>query len=330
MTNKGSFDVEDKIRNLKNILNRKKCFKLICGAGNQNLQEIEHLIALYAKAGCRFFDLAADEKVLIAAQKGLDFSIPKEEQKNYHFCISIGTKEDQHIQKAKINPDLCTKCKKCKIMCPTKAINDYLQVIKNKCIGCLKCKNVCKYDAIEIYSENKLINLAAYQLFNPSCIELHASDTDEVEADEIWDYLNKNFDGFLSLCIGRGKLSDSKILSRIEKFVNKRNPYTTIIQADGKPMSGGEDDFQTTRPAVETGALIQTLNLPFYLILSGGTNSKTVQLAKEESVNIHGIGVGSFARKIVKRYIEREDFLKNKKSFYKALTIASKIIKSFQ
>ena len=89
------------MNNLEKLLNEKKCFKLICGAGNENLQEVERLVALYAAAGCHFFDLSASEEVLKAAQRGLDFSIPKEKQKDYHFCVSIGTKGDQHISKSK-------------------------------------------------------------------------------------------------------------------------------------------------------------------------------------------------------------------------------------
>ena len=44
---------------LKNLLESKKCFKLICGAGNEDVKEVEKLVALYSKAGCRFFDLSA-------------------------------------------------------------------------------------------------------------------------------------------------------------------------------------------------------------------------------------------------------------------------------
>lgn len=313
---------------LKKLLDEKKCFKLICGAGNENLQEVERLVALYAQAGCRFFDLAADEKVLQAAQRGLDFSIPKEEQKDYHFCISIGTKNDQHVQKARIKQDNCKRCEQCRIVCPQKAINEYLKISKEKCIGCLKCKTVCKHNAIEIYSQNKPFNLPAFQPFNLACIELHASDTDEAEVDEIWKYLNNNFKGMLNLCIGRQKLSDEQVLNRIKRLISNREPYTTIIQADGQPMSGGQDDSETTKPAVDMGKLVQSAKLPVYLMLSGGTNSKTAQVANSCQVNFNGIAIGSYARKIVKEYIEKEDFLKNKTIFEKALKIAKELIKS--
>lgn len=315
---------------LKDLLEQKKCFKLICGAGNENLQEIERLVALYAKAGCHFFDLSSNKEVINAAQRGLDFSIPKEEQEDYHFCISIGTKNDQHLQKVKINNDVCTRCLKCVEVCPQNAINDKCKVQTEKCIGCLKCKYACKFDAVEIFSKNKLIDLSTYQISNLSCIELHAGDTDEQEVHEIWDYLSENFNGMLSICLGREKLSNEQILNRIKRLTKDRKPYTTIIQADGSPMSGGEDDYKTTLQAVAMAEIIQNEKLPVYLLISGGTNTKTAELANLCGVAFNGIAIGSYARKIVKDYIEREDFLKNKAIFNEALKIAERLARLTQ
>ena len=301
----------------------KSCFKLICGAGNENLDEVEKLVAVYAAAGCKFFDLAASEEVLKAAQRGLDFSIPKEQQKDYHFCVSIGTKNDAHFQKARINSDKCKRCEKCIIACPQKAINQYFKVVEKNCIGCLKCETVCKFNAIEIYEQNQLINLSTDQLFNFSCIELHVSDAES--ALEKWAEL-KDFDGMLSICLGRKVFSDEKIAELLKKMIAQRPPYSVIIQADGNSMSGGEDDFETTLPAVGTGLFIKSLNLPAYLILSGGTNSKTAQLCEKKGLGINGIAFGSYARKIVKKYIERDDFFENDENFEKACTEAKKLI----
>lgn len=313
---------------LKNLLEQKKCFKLICGAGNENLDEVENLVALYSKAGCHFFDLSANEEVLKAAQKGLDFSIPKEEQKDYHLCISIGTKNDKHVLKAVTKAGRqegkrasCLNCEQCIKICPQKALTKArrqedkragIEIIDKYCIGCGKCVEICPQNLIELTKNSKKTCLPALLPSCPlSCVELHASDTDEQEVDEIWDYLSKNFDGMLSLCLSREKLSNEQILNRIKRLIKDRKPYSTIIQADGSPMSGGQDDFKTTLPAVAMAEIISNANLPVYVLLSGGTNSKTAELAKLCGVDFNGIAVGSYARKIVKKYIERKDFLKN-------------------
>lgn len=313
---------------LKDLLEQKNCFKLICGAGNENLEEVEKLVALYAKAGCHFFDLSANEEVLKTAKHGLDFVVPEYKQKNYHFCISIGTKNDQHMQKAKINNQLCTKCGKCINICPQNGINKNFTVSEEKCIGCLKCEQICKSNAIDTYSKIQPINLDILTTNFPqlSCIELHASDTDENEINIMWQYLNKNFDGMLSLCLGRATSSNEQIINRIKQLIKDRKPYTTIIQADGSPMSGGKDDYKTTLQAVAMAELIQNENLPIYLLLSGGTNSKTAQLANLCEVDFNGIALGSYARKIVKDYIKREDFFTNQVVFDEAATHINNIV----
>ena len=132
------------------------------------------------------------------------------------------------------------------------------------------------------------------------CLEFHAMGLDEVEIETKWDYINSVYSGMLSICTSRGKLGDEQMIARIKKMIANRAPYTTIVQADGFPMSGGEDDFKTTLQTVATAEIVQNANLPVYLLLSGGTNSKTAELARMCGINYNGIAIGSFARKIVK------------------------------
>ena len=132
----------------------------------------------------------------------------------------------------------------------------------------------------------------------------------------------------MSICLNRSKLGDEKIVKRIKKLLEKRKPYTTIIQADGAPMSGGLDDYKTTLQAVAMAEIIQNADLPVYTILSGGTNSKSTELARLCSVDIVGVAIGSYARKIVSDYIKREDFFENKEIFNKALKIAKNLVET--
>ena len=84
---------------LQDLLEKRNCFKLVCGAGNEDAAEVEKLVALYAKAGCRLFDLSAKEEVLDAAKRGL----AKAGVNDAYLCVSVGIKGDPHISKAQID-----------------------------------------------------------------------------------------------------------------------------------------------------------------------------------------------------------------------------------
>ena len=91
-------------------------------------------------------------------------------------------------------------------------------------------------------------------------------------------------------------------------------------------MSGSGDSYNVTLQAVATADLVQKAKLPVWILLSGGTNSKTTELAKMCGVETHGVAIGSYARKIVKQYIEQDDFLENEDTFNKALVIAKELV----
>lgn len=309
---------------LNEILEQKKCFKLICGAGNEDVDSVEKLVAVYAAAGCDFFDICADNKVIDAAIRG--FERVKSEQKKY-LCVSIGTKNDAHFQKAKIDKSICLNCYKCVSNCPQKAIDTSLIVNQEKCIGCGRCEISCPTKSI--FFEERKMNLrqifAELNLDAVDCIELHISDEDDCL--EKWEILSKCFSGMLSICIGRKKFSDEKMIRILERLLRDRKPYSTIIQADGSPMSGGVDDFESTLQAVSAGNLVQKADLKQYLIVSGGTNSKTMELSRICSVDINGVAIGSFARKIIAEYIDRQNFWDNQEVFDKAVCEAKNLIK---
>ena len=93
-------------------------------------------------------------------------------------------------------------------------------------------------------------------------------------------------------------------------------------------MSGGKDDFKTTLQAIATAEIFQNANLPVFILLSGGTNSKTTQLAKMCDISANGVTIGSYARKVVRDFIDREDFLENEEVFNKAVVIAKKLVEN--
>ena len=301
------------------LLDEGKCFKLVCGAGNEDAQEIEKLVTLYSQAGCKFFDLSAKPEIVEAAKRGL-------QGREGYLCVSVGIKGDPHIRKAQINYEKCAGCHKCEEVCPQRTIK-HCKVKQARCIGCGKCYSVCTHGAISFVSENKDLSEVLPPLIKEGvdCIELHAMDGDWVEK---WDYINSVYDGMLSICTARGRLSEKKMIEQIKQMIKNRKPYSTIVQADGYPMSGGSDDYKTTLQAVATAEIVQNAKLPVYIMLSGGTNSKTAELANMCGINYNGIAIGTYARKIVSKYIEREDFLRNEYVFNEALKIAKALVET--
>ena len=91
-------------------------------------------------------------------------------------------------------------------------------------------------------------------------------------------------------------------------------------------MSGCDDFATTTLQALATAQIVQRADLPVFLMLSGGTNSKTTKYAKEFDISAHGVALGSYARMIVREQIDRTDFLENAEVFSQALTTAKALV----
>lgn len=133
---------------LKELLEAKKCFKLVCGAGNEDASEVEKLVALYSAAGCKFFDLSAKPEIVEAAKRGL-------REREGYLCVSVGIKGDPHVRKAQIDYEKCAGCHKCEEICPQKTIK-HCKVKTSRCIGCGKCYSVCRHGAVSFYRKTKI------------------------------------------------------------------------------------------------------------------------------------------------------------------------------
>lgn len=301
-------------------------FKLVCGAGNEDTESVKRLVFVYASAGCRLFDISARKEILYAAKEGGKLA----KADNLQYCVSIGIKGDKHISKAKINQSKCVKCGNCFKNCPNDAVFPSIIIDEKKCIGCGICCQKCPAGAIIM--EEKDVNyreILPYMVQNGvEYIELHIMGHDKYDLSKKWQVINECKPKFASICIDRENFGNKEVLERIKEMISVREPYTTIIQADGVPMSGGSDDFKTTLQAVAMAEVIQNAELPVYIMLSGGTNSKTAELAKMCGINYWGIAIGSWARKIVKPYISREDFWENKEAQNDAVSIAKKLVES--
>lgn len=301
-------------------------FKIVCGAGNEDIENIKKLVFIYALAGCKIFDLSANKEVLKAAKEGAELA----GKQDIHFCISIGIKGDKHIEKAYINASKCIKCGNCYRNCPNDSVSSSIIIDEKRCIGCGKCLKKCPTEAITMISKDvNYREILPYMVQNGvEILELHIMGNDKTDLIRKWQVINDCKPKYASICINRENFGNKEILERIREMISSREAYTTIVQADGNPMSGGKDDYKTTLQAVAMAEIIQNANMPVYIMLSGGTNSKTAELAKMCGINYWGIAIGSWARKIVKEYINRNDFWENTELQKAAIDIATRLVNS--
>lgn len=299
----------------KDLLNTSNYFKLVCGAGNEDADEVEFLCFIYTFAGCAGFDVSASPLIVSSAKKGIDCALEKAKELKIviphipFITVSVGMPGDHHVRKAIINTN-CVECNLCIPVCPTDAIPANLKIIPELCIGCGNCEAACPPAANAISYEHN-----SKQLLDilPKCIEagaesieLHAGVADNDSTIKEWNVVSDSVpNGMISMCLDRKHLSNETLIERI-RSAKEIADDRLIIQADGIPMSGGRDDYNTTLQAVSIADVINKelkgkdqkfKNMP--ILISGGTNSFTGDLARQCGVHFNGITIGTHARKTI-------------------------------
>ena len=361
--------MSERFKILKNILEEERCFKMICGAGNEDALYVEKLALVYTLAGVKILDVSANVEVVKHAVKGIDRAFELQDQLGVEIetrpfiMVSIGMPGDHHVRKSYIDPHACVGCNLCIPVCPTEAIPesftedlDLFQelngsfdkedqgkeiVIKDLCIGCGKCSDICPKDDIISYRHNprELEDLL------PKCMEagaetfeLHAAVGEDKVTIQEWELINKiNPYNYNSMCLDRLNLGNSKLERRIEQ-AKKISGDKLIVQADGYPMSGGENDYNSTLQAVACADVInkkfnmrvnkkekkegpgkaKLISKRVYrskshrshvpIVLSGGTNALSKALANQAGVRCNGIAIGTYARDIVEDFVSNNNF----------------------
>jgi len=383
--------MKDRYEILKNLLDEEKCFKMICGAGNEDKEYVKKLSLIYTLAGATILDVSANPEVVKYAHDGIDLAYEKAAELGIqidnkpYIMVSVGMPGDHHVRKSYIDPFKCISCGLCVPVCPTAAIpegffkKDALDifrnlggsfeeedqnkevVIKDLCIGCGKCSNICPRDDIISYRHNdrQLRELLPRCIdAGTECFELHAAVGEEEVTLKEWQVLvDINPENYNSLCLDRLNLGNLNIEHRIENIIKMSNSRL-IVQADGYPMSGGENDMNTTLQAV---ACADVINKKFNMkvnkrkdatlvtkakiaskriykrpgnktivpiVLSGGTNSLSKKLADQCGVRVNGIAVGTYARDIVEAYVNVKDFYENSKNLHEAYKVARSLVLS--
>ncbi|MEA1984397.1 MAG: 4Fe-4S binding protein [Euryarchaeota archaeon] len=301
---------------LKHILQERCYFKVVCGAGNEDPEEVFKLAMVYTLAGANGIDVSANIDVVKSCMAGIDKAfelaplLGREIKDRPFINVSVGLKGDPHVRKATIYQEQCTQCGLCQKACEQEAITENFIVLEYRCIGCGICAKVCPSEAIGFYHKKIDFNetLPGCLAAGAENLELHAIIDDDEAVIEDWKLINRLVpDNFISMCLDRSQLSNRHLIQRI-KDVYDITGNRTIIQADGDPMSGGSDNFNTTLQAIAIADIVQKSKIPVMLLGSGGTNSKTAELARLCNVGLNGVSLGTYARRIVGPVISRDNF----------------------
>lgn len=318
------------MKDLISQLKKESFFKLILGLGNCCVEDIKKISGLYALSGADMFDFTPSEEIYEAIYEGIKNCNLNPE--DYFYCLSFSLGKDKHGQKAHIDKKKCVKCLKCIKKCPQDAIfydkeEKVVKVISKKCIGCEKC-GFCP--AISFSKAQTDIFETLDKLtpkYKLDCVELHVTGS---KFDDIKTILKKIKTKYpkisISICVSRERFSDTKLMKFLNKCIKIIGKDKFIFQADGRSMSGAKDDFSSTLQAVSTAQITQELEIN--TILSGGTNSKTAELAKMCSVKINGVAIGSYGRILVKEEIKNPEFWYNNEVFSSALNKTKRLVNS--
>lgn len=322
-----------RLEEMNYLFDNRKLFKLVCGAGNEDAEEVHRLVFVYALAGAKIFDVSANVDVVKSAGQGIErayryiHTLNRKIEIRPFINVSIGMKGDPHVRKARIS-DRCIRCGQCISECPTDAISQEMVINTVRCIGCGHCNAVCPVNAIDYVHPQKDLHqlLRDCKDAGTEQMELHAAVVDSDTIFDEWKMINEIItENYVSMCLDRLHLGDSQLRRRIRK-AKEISGDRFIVQADGVPMSGGEDDYNTTLQAVAIADIVMKSHIDVRVLLSGGTNSLTTKLANQCDVNWHGVAIGTFARKLVKSLIKDKNFLNDDEKISQAVAIADKLI----
>lgn len=279
-------------------------FKLICGATFRDYTELSNLATIYTLAGARLVDVAATAEAVEAALAGVRRArrlgsawLPQAPVPLV--MVSVAAEDDPHGMVARRNDEKCTwTCPSCLHACPHQAIDpESLAIIEDRCVGCAECVRACPEDAL--HTEYLAFGDPLDLLWDAGAraLELHVGAGEGVEA---WEAPVRKWSekgGVFSVALNAVQLTPKKAVS-IAKKVAKWVDSPILVQADGQPISG-EPGEASTVAAIEFASKLIAGGVP-HVQAAGGTNDHTGRLAREREIALAGVGIGSFARKLVR------------------------------
>lgn len=335
-------------------LEEKRFFKLVCGASLTDIQMIENLSFIFALAGAHVIDLAPTADVIFAARKGIQKATSYQSSAISPLIMaSIQLDTDPHFRKVKVNHDLCDVCGACVQVCPTEAFkisnwelkieswqrnksqlsatSSQLEYFQERCFGCGVCPSYCHVLALKMIDSKPTPKetLQEMILLGVKAIEFHFGKNYK-KLLEVWSEIKNLVKGLaiVSFSIGSNLLSDYEI-KKAANICYKLAGNGIILQCDGIPMTGGlETGNNMDNSCLDVARVIEEEKLPVYLQISGGTNQHSYIRAISLGININGVAIGSYARKLLMPYLRSSNLMRDEKELKEAVTIAKSLVNS--
>ncbi|KAJ8903328.1 hypothetical protein NDN08_004436 [Rhodosorus marinus] len=287
--------------------------KLICGASMDDVPFVETLSELYTLAGVDCIDCAADPAVVGAVLAGIESAngvraAHKLAPTRPFVMVSVNDGEDPHFRKAVFDPLKCpSDCPRpCERVCPTNAIST-MGVSERLCYGCGRCLRTCPLGLIiaDTYVRSPEDMIELLRNYPIDAIEIHTLPSHMDEFTALWSSIGSWVLEELKLVAVSFPDSDhleEEIQVRSE-VLNVGDQADVVWQTDGQPMSGDVGRgmaAKSVRLAKKVLQLGESLSIPGFVQLAGGTNDATVELMQKNAIygKAAGVAFGGFARKV--------------------------------
>lgn len=316
----------EQLRAIK-ALRERRMFKLICGATYSDFDAVARYSEIFSRAGAHIIDISAHPTIVTAAREGiLRSGMPAEKHPAIMVSLSLDHQHDPHFRRVALDEKSCDTCGACIPSCPTQAFSikdSKLFYQKERCYGCGACVPLCHVDALvpePIQAFQPAILPELWDL-GARCLEIH------VGPNFYWlePYLQKIREispqpWLVSVCLGSGFASFNELQEQTVEIHNILGDGA-LVQVDGKPMTGFNKHDSMMLQALSASQAVLEANRHVYVQVSGGINDGVRSLLNQFDLKVHGVGIGSYAKKLIEPYLN---------DLETAVQIASKLVTSIR
>lgn len=282
-------------------LQERRFFKLICGASYRNTAFVATLARIFAEAGAQAIDVGARPELVAAARAGIAAAQVPEKGLPL-IMVSVGINQDLHFLRVEKDLSRCDDRGLCVNACPHEVFVGKEIRLEN-CLGCDHCVIACPSKALSLVARDPLDEVQSLlkQCFaaGATALEVHTGDGTLPELKALLAQLAPLRDKIELLAFSMGAHGQAPLeIAQLAHTIRELAGPDILIQADGKPISGRKGE-KSTLPCLELAETLFAQGLDCFVQVSGGTNDLTGPLAQRRKSGIHGVGMGSFARKFI-------------------------------